>query len=67
MNPIVSILLSRIVGALVIGGAAAVPTVSSGEPTAIPATLEELVVQIIMAVAGIGVFYARRKLQILKN
>jgi len=37
------------------------------EPAAIPATLEELVVQIIMAVAGIGVFYARRKLQTMKN
>lgn len=67
MNAIVSLLLSRIVGAAVIGGAAAVPSISAGEPAAIPATVEELVVQIIMAVAGIGVFYARRKLQALKN
>lgn len=62
MNAIISLLLSRIVGAAVIGGAAAVPSISAGEPAAIPATVEELVVQIIMAVAGIGVFYARRKL-----
>lgn len=61
MNAIVSLLLSRIVGAAVIGGAAAVPTISAGEPTVIPATLEELAVQLIMAVAGIGVFYARQK------
>lgn len=62
MNAIVSLLLSRIVGAAVIGGAAAVPSVASGQPAALPSSLDELVVQLIMAVAGIGIFYARRKL-----
>lgn len=63
MNPIVSVILSRVVAGALGIGAAAVPTVASGEPTAIPATLEELAVQLIMAVAGIAVFYARKKLQ----
>lgn len=62
MNAIVSLLLSRIVGAAVVGGAAAVPAISAGEATAIPATIEEAVIQLIMALAGIGIFYARSKL-----
>lgn len=62
MNAIASILLSRVVGALALGGAAAVPAISAGEPAAIPATIEEAVIQLIMAVAGIGIFYARTKL-----
>lgn len=62
MNPFLGLLLSRVVGALAIGGAVAVPSVANGQPVAIPLTWEEAVIQVVLGLVGLGIFYARQRL-----
>lgn len=61
MNPLVTTILARVVAGLAASGAAAVPTISNGEPTAIPATMEEAVIQALLAIIAVGVVYLRKK------
>ena len=61
MNPVVTTILTRVVAGLAVSGAAAVPTISSGEPTAIPATMEEAIVQVLLALIAVGVVYLKKK------
>lgn len=61
MHALIPIILSRIVAGIIAGGAAAVPTIAQGEPAAVPASLEELIIQAIMAVSAAAIFYFRQR------
>lgn len=60
MSPLVIAILSRLAAGAI--GAAAVPTVSQGEPAIVPTSLEELAVQAITAVAAVAVVWVRQYL-----
>lgn len=60
MNPLIVAVISRIAAGAI--GAAAVPTVSQGEPAIVPTSMEELAVQAITAVAAVAVVWVRQYL-----
>lgn len=63
MNPIIPIILSRVAAFAAAGGAVAVPSVNSGAPVVpMPTTIEEGVVQLLLAMISLGGFwYQSRK------
>lgn len=63
MNPILQVFLSRAMAALVGAGAAAVPSISTGDATLpVPATMEEGIAQLVLAAISLGLFwYNHRK------
>lgn len=64
MNPIIPIVLSRLAAVAAAGGVVAVPSVNSGAPVVpVPASLEEGIVQVILAAISLAAYwYQSRKL-----
>lgn len=65
MNPIIPIVLSRLAAVAAAGGVVAVPSVNSGAPVVpVPASLEEGIVQVILAAISLAAYwYQSRKVQ----
>lgn len=65
MNPIIPIVLSRLAAVAAAGGVVAVPSVNSGAPVVpVPTSLEEGIVQVILAAISLAAYwYQSRKVQ----
>ena len=63
MNPLIPIVLSRVAAVAAAGGAVAVPSVNSGAPVVpVPGSLEEGIVQLVLAVISLAAYwYQKRK------